>query len=85
MAQKIQYNSGLVLKKMNTPEIIYEFPLLIRTALRAFFSSHHYLNWKVKMPIYPGYVCVGQSQDPLPVGSVDEEAIWLGDGRDVGP
>lgn len=37
------------------------------------------------MPIYPGYVCVGQSQDPLPVGSVDEEAIWLGDGRDVGP
>lgn len=33
---------------------------------------------------YPGYVGVGQSQDSLPVGSVDEEAIWLGDGSDVG-
>jgi len=33
---------------------------------------------------YPGYVGVGQSQDSLPVGSIDEEAIRLGDGGDVG-
>lgn len=30
----IQLRIGV--KKMNTPQIIYEFPLLIRTALRAF-------------------------------------------------
>lgn len=36
------------------------------------------------MQTYPGYVCVGQSQDSLPVGPIDEEAIWLGDGGDVG-
>lgn len=33
---------------------------------------------------HPGYISVGQSQDPLPVGSVDEEAIGLGDCSDVG-
>lgn len=36
------------------------------------------------MQIYPGYVCVGQSQDSLPVRSIDEEAIRLGDGGNVG-
>lgn len=33
---------------------------------------------------YPGYISVGQSQDSLPVGSIDEEAIRLGDRSDVG-
>lgn len=33
----------------------------------------------------PGNLGVGQPQDTLPVRAVDEEAIWLGDGGDVGP
>lgn len=33
---------------------------------------------------YTGYISVGQPQDSLPVGSIDEEAIGLGDSSNVG-
>lgn len=34
---------------------------------------------------YPCYFSIGQSQDSFPVGAIDEEAVWLGDGCDIGP
>lgn len=83
MAQKIQLRIGV--KKNEYTWNNLRVSTADQNWTESLFSSRHYLNRNVKMPIYPGYVCVGQSQDPLPVGSVDEEAIWLGDGRNVGP
>ena len=34
---------------------------------------------------YPSYISIGQPQDSLPVGPIDEEAIRLGDCSNVGP
>lgn len=34
---------------------------------------------------YSGYISVGQPQDSLPIRSIDEKAIWLGDRGYIGP
>lgn len=39
---------------------------------------------EVLIGIYPRYISVGQSQDSFPIRPVDEEAIRLDDGGDVG-
>lgn len=40
--------------------------------------------FKVILCFYPGYISIGQSQDSFPIRPIDEEAVWLDDGGDVG-
>lgn len=61
----------LISKRWNKPHLDFD---------HVFFFS----DFQEMLSSYPGYICVGQPQDPLPVGSVDEETIWLCDGSDVG-